>query len=115
YNHRRPHQALANRTTMTVWRDGAGTLDGAAVDMTLRLDNAAALPTYPQPQQQQVLVACEARRRGVRWRLRADLFASPVSAFAGLVACLGVCLLAIVFVLCIRTAPVAMLAPPQAR
>src|SRR5439155_17286992 len=42
-------------------------------------------------------------------------FASPVSAFAGLVACLRVCLLAIVFVLCIRTAPVAMLTPPQAR
>src|SRR6266436_2609931 len=39
--------------------------------------------------------ACEARRRGVRWRLRAGLFASPVSAFAGLVACLRVCLLAI--------------------
>ena len=57
YNHRRPHQALANRTPMTVWRDGAGTLGGAAVDMTLRLDNAAALPTYPQPHQQQVLVA----------------------------------------------------------
>src|SRR5438270_9839484 len=57
YNHRRPHQALANRTPMTVWRDGAGTLGGEAVDMTLRLDNAAALPTYPQPQQQQVLVA----------------------------------------------------------
>ena len=57
YNHRRPHQALANRTPMTVWRDSAGTLGGEAVDMTLRLDNAAALPTYPQPQQQQVLVA----------------------------------------------------------
>jgi putative transposase len=57
YNHRRPHQALANRTPMTVWRDGAGALGGEAVDMMLRLDNAAALPTYPQPQQQQVLVA----------------------------------------------------------
>lgn len=57
YNHRRPHQALANRTPMMVWRDGAGALGGEAVDMTLRLDNAAALPTYPQPQQQQVLVA----------------------------------------------------------
>src|SRR6201998_658352 len=58
YNHRRPHQALANRTPMTVWRDGAGgALGEEAVDMTLRLDNAAALPTYPQPQQQQVLVA----------------------------------------------------------
>src|SRR6266404_3888806 len=59
--------------------------------------------------------ACEALRRGACWRLRAGLFASPVSAFAGLVACLRVCLLAIVFVLCIRTAPVAMLTPPQAR
>src|SRR6202008_3341754 len=58
YNPRRPHQALANRTPMTVWRDGAGgALGEEAVDMTLRLDNAAALPTYPQPQQQQVLVA----------------------------------------------------------
>jgi len=57
YNHRRPHQALANRTPMTVWCNGAGALGGEAVDMLLRLDNAAALPTYPQPQQQQVLVA----------------------------------------------------------
>jgi putative transposase len=58
YNHRRPHQALANRTPMAVWRDGAGSALGAkAVDMTLRLDNAGALPTYPQPPQQQVLVA----------------------------------------------------------
>jgi len=29
-----------------------GTIDGTAVDMTLRLDNAGALPTCPQPQQQ---------------------------------------------------------------
>ncbi len=43
--------------------------------------------------------AGETRRRGARWRLRAGLFASPVSAFAALVACLLVCLLAIVFVL----------------
>ena len=56
YNHRRPHQALANRTPMAVWC-GAGAL-GEAVDMPLRLDNAAALPTYPQPpQQQEVLIA----------------------------------------------------------
>ena len=54
YNHRRPHQALANRTPMAVWRDGVAAAPGTeAVDMTLRLDNAAALPTYPQPQQQQ--------------------------------------------------------------
>jgi putative transposase len=54
YNGRRPHQALGNRTPMAVWRDGiAGELGNAAVDMTLRLDNAHALPTCPQPQQQQ--------------------------------------------------------------
>jgi len=60
YNHRRPHQALANRTPMAVWRAGAGgMLDAEAVDMTLRLDNAGALPTSPQPQQPppQALVA----------------------------------------------------------
>ena len=59
YNLRRPHQALANRTPMAVWRDGViGGLSDTAVDMTLRLDNADALPTYPQPpQQQQVCVA----------------------------------------------------------
>src|SRR6267143_6128267 len=48
--------------------------------------------------------ACEARRRGACWRLRAGLFASPVSAFAGLFACLRGCLLAMVFVLWIRIA-----------
>jgi putative transposase len=54
YNTRRPHQALGNRTPMAVWRDGVtGALGNTAVDMTLRLDNAAALPTCPQPQQQQ--------------------------------------------------------------
>ena len=56
YNGRRPHQALAGRTPMTVWREGVtGTLADNAVDMTLRLDDAAASPTCPprQPQQQQ--------------------------------------------------------------
>ena len=58
YNHLRPHQALANRTPMAVWRNGVtGTLDGPAVDMTLllrsSLDNAGALTTYPQPPQHQ--------------------------------------------------------------
>ena len=53
YNNSRPHQALANRTPMAVWRDGViGALGDKAVDMTLRLDNARALPTYPQPPQQ---------------------------------------------------------------
>ena len=60
YNSARPHQALGNRTPMAVWRDGTtGDLGERAVDMTLRLDNARALPTYPQPpqppQQQKVL------------------------------------------------------------
>ena len=54
YNTWRPHQALDNRTPMTVWRDGVtGEFGATAVDMTLRLDNARALPTYPQPPQQQ--------------------------------------------------------------
>jgi putative transposase len=68
YNHRRPHQALANRTPIAVWRDSIATrqarglkahggLGQEAVDMTLRLDNAGALPPYPPPQQQQLLVA----------------------------------------------------------
>jgi len=54
YNTCRPHQALARRSPMQVWREGIGSgcLDGA-VDMTLRLDNACALPTCPHPQQQQ--------------------------------------------------------------
>jgi putative transposase len=61
YNLQRPHQALANRPPMAVWRAGATGTIGQAVDMTLlvprSLDNAAALPTYPQPHQQQARVA----------------------------------------------------------
>jgi hypothetical protein len=39
---------------MAVWREGIiGKLDDTAVDMTRRLDNAAALPTCPQPPQHQ--------------------------------------------------------------
>jgi hypothetical protein len=54
YNAQRPHQALAHRTPMAVWREGVvGAFAEKAVDMTLRLDNARALPTCPQPQQQQ--------------------------------------------------------------
>ncbi len=58
YNLQRPHRALGNRTPMAAWREGTtGVLDGQAVDMTLvlrtSLDNAAALPTSPQPLQQQ--------------------------------------------------------------
>jgi putative transposase len=48
YNNRRPHQALGHRTPIAVWCEG---VTGAqAVDM---IDNARALPTCPQPQQQQ--------------------------------------------------------------
>ena len=58
YNGRRPHQALGNRTPMAVWRaEKIGALGQRAVDMTLRLDNACALPTCPQSQQQQELAA----------------------------------------------------------
>jgi putative transposase len=56
YNARRPHQALGGQAPMVVWRAGTGGALGAkAVDLTLRLDNADALPTGPQ--QQQALVA----------------------------------------------------------
>jgi putative transposase len=49
YNHTRPHSALNQRSPMTVWRQGIDTgLQGNAVDM---MDNARALPTYPQLQQ----------------------------------------------------------------
>ena len=47
YNTRRFHQALGYKTPMAVWRAGE-----KAMDMPLRLDNARALPTCPQPQQQ---------------------------------------------------------------
>jgi putative transposase len=58
YNSRRPHQALGNRAPMAVWRAGKiGALGDRAVDMRLRLDNAPALPTCPQPQQHQELAA----------------------------------------------------------
>jgi putative transposase len=61
YNFQRPHQALANRTPMAVWRESTTGEISEAVDMTLlvprSLDNAGALPTYPQPQQQQARVA----------------------------------------------------------
>ena len=59
YNTCRPHQALDYRTPMAVWRDGVtAPLTENAVDMTLRLDNAGALPTCPQQQpQQETLVA----------------------------------------------------------
>jgi putative transposase len=53
YNHRRPHQAMNNQRPMNVWRNGVDKADRSAeaVDMTLRLDNANALTTYPQQPQ----------------------------------------------------------------
>jgi putative transposase len=50
YNGRRPHQALGDHTPMAVWREGVTGPIGNAVDM---MDNARALPTCPQRQQQQ--------------------------------------------------------------
>jgi putative transposase len=52
YNTRRFHQSLGYKTPMAVWRAGE-----TAVDMALRLDNARALPTCPQPQQQTAIAA----------------------------------------------------------
>ncbi len=59
YNHRRPHQAMNNQMPMAVWRAGMDAIEAAAraVDMPLRLDNANALPTYPQQQQKQQAAA----------------------------------------------------------
>ena len=50
YNEDRPHQAMDNQMPMAVWRAGMEKIEAAAraVDMPLRLDNANALPTYPQ-------------------------------------------------------------------
>jgi putative transposase len=55
YNFRRPHQAMNNRMPMAVWRAGMDKIEAAegAVDMPLRLDNANALPTYPQQKRKQ--------------------------------------------------------------
>ncbi len=55
YNHRRPHQAMSNQMLIDLWRAGTDKIEAAqrAVDMPLRLDNANALPTYPQQKQQE--------------------------------------------------------------
>src|SRR6202021_2194613 len=55
YNFRRPHQAMNNQMPMAVWRAGMDRIEAAAsaVDRPLRLDNANALPTYPQQKQQE--------------------------------------------------------------
>ncbi|WP_428841287.1 IS3 family transposase [Bradyrhizobium barranii] len=54
YNHRRPHQAMNNQFPMAAWRAGTDRIEAAkTVDMPLHLDNANALPTYPQQTQTQ--------------------------------------------------------------
>ena len=54
YNHRRPHQEMNNQFPMAAWRAGTDRIEVAkTVDMPLRLDNANALPTYPQQTQKQ--------------------------------------------------------------
>jgi putative transposase len=54
YNYRRPHQAMKNQFPMAVWRAGMDQIEvKKSVDMPLRLDNANALPTYPQQMQTQ--------------------------------------------------------------
>ena len=42
---------MNNQTPMAVWRAGMDKAAAKAVDMPLRLDNANALPTYPQQKQ----------------------------------------------------------------
>jgi hypothetical protein len=52
---RRPHQVMNNQMLMEAWRAGTHKIEAAqrAVEMPLRLDNANALPTYPQLKQQE--------------------------------------------------------------
>jgi putative transposase len=59
YNEERPHQAMGNQMPMAVWRAGMEKIEAQAraVNMPLRLDNANALPTYPQQQKQQAEAA----------------------------------------------------------
>ena len=64
YNEERPHQAMDNQMPMAVWRSGIKKIEldkieaaARAVDMPLRLENANALPTYPQRQKQQAEAA----------------------------------------------------------
>jgi putative transposase len=58
YNTRRPHQALGYATPMAVWCDGV--VDAVAAQAVDMMDNARALPTCPQPQQQQQTAALAA-------------------------------------------------------
>ena len=51
YSSRRPHQALVYATPMAVWCHGV--VDAVAAQAVDMMDNARALPTCPQPKQQQ--------------------------------------------------------------
>ena len=66
YNFRRPHQAMNNQTPMAVWRAGMDKIEAAerTVDMPLRLDNANALPTYPQQKHKQQEAASFLKDKG---------------------------------------------------
>jgi len=46
---------MNNQMAMAAWRAGMDKIEAAqrAVDMPLRLDNASALPAYPQQKQQE--------------------------------------------------------------
>lgn len=64
YNSRRPHQAMDYRTPMSVWREGMGEIGGKRlwtcgqrVQPPCCNQSAAALPTCPQPHQQQTMAA----------------------------------------------------------
>jgi len=57
YNETRLHQALGYRTPMAVWRQGAIEIAAGAAKGYGPVDNARALPTGPQPQQQQNAIA----------------------------------------------------------
>ena len=61
YNDRRPHQALADRTPMAVWREAMPA--PKAVDM---MDNASALPTCPQPTAAEAASRCVIERNQER-------------------------------------------------
>src|SRR5213082_226239 len=57
YNAKRPHQALGGRTPIAVWRQGSIAIEAGAAKGYGHVDNARALPTSPQPQQQQNAIA----------------------------------------------------------
>ena len=63
YNNRRLHQSLGHRAPMAVWREGMAA--AKAVDM---MDNAAALTTCPQQQQQTEFFGCVIKEIRSGWR-----------------------------------------------